>query len=138
MRSLAAAALLACASAHACPDLVVEGAWIRAMPAGATMTAAYATLRNAGKQPLAIDGAVAPDFASAALHRTVVEDGMSRMRHGEPLRLAPGAKAALEPGGWHLMLMGPTRELQAGARVPLALQCGAESTEYTFIVRAPE
>ena len=138
MRIPAAAALLACASAHACPDLVVEDAWIRQSPPGATMTAAYAKLRNAGKQALAIDGALAPNFASAELHRTVIEAGVSRMRHGEPLTLAPGAHAALEPGGWHLMLMGPTRPLRAGDRVPLALQCGTESTEYTFTVRGPE
>lgn len=138
MRILAVAALLACASAHACPDLVVEDAWIRATPPGTTMTAAYAKLRNGGKQALSIDGALAPNFASAELHRTIVEDGVSRMRHGEPLQIAPGAQAALEPGGWHVMLMRPTRPLRAGDRVPLALQCGGEGTEYTFIVRAPE
>lgn len=135
---IAAAALLACTSAHACPDLVVEDAWIRAAPPGSTMTAGYARLRNAGPRPLTVSGAATPGFAAAELHQTVVEDGVSRMRHGEPLRVAPGARAALEPGGWHLMLMGPTRALPAGARVPVALQCGAEATEYVFTVRGPE
>lgn len=138
MRIVAAAALLVSASAHACPGLVVEDAWIRALPPGGTMTAGYAKLRNSGSRPLSVYGAVAPGFAAAELHHTVVEDGVSRMRHGEPLRVAPGAQAALEPGGWHLMLMGPTRPLPAGSRVPVTLQCGAESTEFTFTVRAPE
>jgi len=135
---LAALALLAAHSAQACPGLAVEDAWIRAAPPGAMMTAAYAKLRNDGRQLLRIDGAFSADFAGAELHRTVVENGISRMLHGEPLELAPGARGALEPGGWHLMLMRPTRPLNAGDRVPLALKCGKQAAEFTFTVRAPE
>lgn len=134
-RLLAAAALLLCGPARACPGLQVEDAWIRQAPPGALMTAAYARLRNAGTRLLSIDGAFGADFAAAELHRTVVENGVSRMRHGEPLPLEPGASGALEPGGWHLMLMRPARPLQVGDRVPLALKCGREATEYTFTVR---
>lgn len=135
-RMSAAAALLACGPALACPGLQVDEAWVRATPPGAMMTAAYAKLRNAGTRLLSIDGAFGADFAGAELHRTVVENGISRMRHGEPLQLEPGVSGALEPGGWHLMLMRPARALKAGDRVPLALKCGREATEYTFTVRA--
>jgi periplasmic copper chaperone A len=123
-------------AAQACPGLVVEDAWIRQPPPGATMAAGYARLRNAGAGPLQVDGARGDAFGSVALHRTVVEDGVSRMRHGEPLDLAPGAAAALEPGGWHLMLMRPARELRAGDRVELALTCGGAATPAVFTVRA--
>lgn len=139
MRFLTTAALLlACAGAQACPGLVAEDAWIRAAPPGALMTAAYAKLRNAGSRRLGIGGAFSPDFASAELHQTVVENGIARMRHGATLQLEPGARAALEPGGWHLMLIRPTRPLAPGDRVALAFQCGREATEFTFIVRAAE
>lgn len=100
------------------------------------MTAAYAKLRNGGDRLLRIDGALGADFAGAELHRTLVENGISRMRHGEPLELLPGATAALEPGGWHLMLFRPARPLKAGDRVPLALKCGKAASEFTFTVRA--
>ena len=136
MRTLAAVALLACAPAQGCPGLEIKDAWIREAPPGAMMTAAYARLYNAGQRLLRIDGALGADFAGAALHRSVVENGISRMVHGEPLELTPGASGALEPGGWHLMLMRPVRALKAGDRVPLALKCGREATEYTFIVKA--
>lgn len=135
-RIVATALVLACGPAAACPGLEVESAWIRATPPGAMMTAAYAKLRNAGTRLLSIDGAFGADFAGAELHHSVVENGISRMRHGEPLQLEPGASGALEPGGWHLMLMRPTRPLQAGDRVPLALKCGREAVEVTFTVRA--
>ena len=136
MRLLAAVALLACAPVQACPGLEVKDAWIREAPPGAMMTAAYARLRNGGQRLLRIDGAFGAAFAGAELHRTVVENGISRMVHGEALELAPGASGALEPGGWHLMLLRPARALKAGERVPLALKCGREATEYTFIVKA--
>lgn len=135
MNRLAALALAAALPAHACPGLVVEDAWIRAAPAGATMTAAYARLVNRGREPLVIDGASGDAFAGAELHRTVLENGRYRMTQ-QALTLAPGARAALEPGGWHLMLMRPSRPLAAGDAVLLALTCGKQGREFTFTVRA--
>lgn len=128
-------ALLGAAAAHACPGLQAEDAWIREAPPGAMMTVAYAKLKNAGTKPLRITGGFSKDFAGAELHRTVVENGISRMVGGA-LTLAPGAAAALEPGSWHLMLMKPARELKAGDRVPIALRCGRQATEFTFTVKA--
>lgn len=116
----------------------MEDAWIREAPPGALMTAAYARLRNDGRQLLRIDGALGDAFGSAELHRTIVENGISRMLHGEPLELPPGGRAALEPGGWHLMLFRPARPLKAGDTVPLALKCGKQASEFPFTVRAPQ
>jgi copper(I)-binding protein len=138
MRVLASLLLLAAAPAGACPGLEIDGGWIRAAPPGAMMTAGYARLRNTGDRLLRVDGAFGAGFAGAELHRTVVEDGISRMVHGEALELAPGATAALAPGSWHLMLMRPARPLQAGDRIPLALKCGRDATEATFTVKAAE
>ena len=135
--AVALLALLAIAPAAACPGLMADDAWIREAPPGAAMTAAYARLRNLGEQPLKVDGAASPGFSSVMLHRTVVEKGVSKMRHGQPLEIPAGGSAALEPGGWHLMLMNPAQPLQAGDRVPLSLKCGAESAEFTFVVKAP-
>jgi hypothetical protein len=137
MRPLAAVALLACAPACACPGLEIEGAWIREVPPGAMMTAAYGRLTNRGSQLLVVDGGFSKDFASAELHRTVIENGMFRMV-ADRLELAPGASAALEPGGLHLMLMRPARPLKAGDTLPLAFTCGRQAREFTFTVRAGE
>jgi periplasmic copper chaperone A len=129
-------AVLAGANAHACPGLVAEGAWIREAPPGA-MAAAYAKLTNRGKRPLTLDGARSEAFGGAGLHRTVTVDGMARMREGT-LAIAPGASAALEPGGWHLMLFDPARILKAGDVVALTLTCGQDSSTFPFTVKAPE
>ncbi len=132
-----AAALASTGAAAACPGLAVDDAWIRAAPPGATMTAAYARLSNTGDKTLVVDGARSRDFGGAQLHRTVVEDGVSRMRESR-LEMAPGTRAALEPGGWHLMLFGATRSLTAGERVSLTLTCGKGEQDVPFTVKAFE
>jgi copper(I)-binding protein len=130
------AAVLASTGAGACPNLAVEQAWIREAPPGA-MSVAYARLTNRGKSGLVLDGARSADFGGAGLHRTIVDDGVARMREGT-LAIAPGATALLEPGGWHLMLFDPARPLQAGDTVILALTCGASAREFPFPVKASE
>ena len=128
-------ALLASVPAAACPDLAVTDAWIREAPPGA-MSVAYARLSNRGKRPLVLDGARSEAFGGAGLHRTVLDaSGMSRMRAG-PLEIAPGARAALEPGGWHLMLFDPARILRAGEVVPLTITCGKDERTFPFTVKA--
>jgi len=130
------AAVLASTGAAACPGLAVEHAWIREAPPGA-MSVAYARLTNRGKGALVLDGARSADFGGAGLHRTIVDDGVARMREGT-LAIAPGASALLEPGGWHLMLFDPARPLKAGDTVILALTCGASAREFPFPVKASE
>jgi hypothetical protein len=137
MRRFAAAclALLASARAGACHDLAAEGAWIRETPPG-TMSVAYVRLTNRGQQPLVLDGARSDAFGGAGLHRTEVDaSGMARMREGT-LAIAPGASAALEPGGWHLMLFDPARILAAGDVVQITLTCGKDELTIPFTVKA--
>lgn len=135
-----AAALLALtallpSAALACPGLEIAGGWIRLAPEGAGMTAGYAVLTNTGAKPLEVQGARAAGFSGAELHRSWVENGMHRMSSGA-LALAPGASAALEPGGWHLMLFGPPA-LKAGDRRTVTFECGATSASGLFEIRAP-
>jgi copper(I)-binding protein len=121
----------------ACGDgqLVAADAWIREAPPGAAAMAGYATLRNGTREALRCDAASGPDFGAVELHRTVVENGMSRMERGQVVELAAGGEARLEPGGLHLMLFRPQRELRAGTRTRLTLQCGSRSVSAEFEVR---
>jgi hypothetical protein len=139
MRTFAAAclALLASARAGACHELVATEAWIREAPPGA-MSVAYVKLANRGKQPLVIDGARSEAFGGAGLHRTEIDaSGMARMREGA-LAIAPGASAALEPGGWHLMLYDPAQLLKPGDVVPITLTCGKDELTVPFTVKTPK
>lgn len=120
---LLAALLLAPAAAFAAEaELRFENAWVRPLPPGMGMTAAYGVLRNAGEEPLVLDGFGSPDFAEVGLHRTEVVDGVSRMREVPEVSLAPGASLSLEPGGHHLMLMKPRVPLESDQAVRVTVE----------------
>ena len=108
-------------TAAATGRLEIERAWIRSAPPGAMMQAGYAILRNGGDAPLVISGAHSEDFGDVSLHQTLEENGVERMRALGEVTLAPGASLVFAPGGRHLMLMQPRRELRSGDRVKIHL-----------------
>ena len=132
---LAALVLMASCGAGE-PDLSWEQAWIRPMPPGAGMTAAYGILRNPGRESLAITGFSSKQFADISLHETRVENGVSRMTAIPELRLAPGETLHMKPAGAHLMLMDPGHGLDDPQSVEISVyfQQGEQSRAVTFSV----
>jgi len=122
---------------NAAGRLVVENAWIRAAPPGVGMLAGYATLRNDGDAPLVVIGAETDDFGSASLHQTITRNGVEHMQSLGEVTLEPGQSLQLAPGGGHLMLMGPKRELHDGDVVEMhVLTQAAGTVSARFVVRA--
>ncbi len=118
--------LLGCASAAvaatpACTP-VIEKAWIRAAPPGATALAGYAVVRNPCAAPVVVADASSGDFVMGMIHETLVENGVSRMRHAGSLPLPARGELRFEPGGRHLMLMHPKRQLKLGDKVAVSLK----------------
>jgi periplasmic copper chaperone A len=105
---------------------VLASPWVRAAPPGASMLAGYAVLRNDCGTPVTVVGVESLDFASASIHETIVEDGISRMREVGPIVVPEHGTLVLEPGARHLMLMQPARALAEGdrARARLVLADG--------------
>ena len=101
---------------------VAEQAWIRAAPPGATALAGYAVLRNPCAKPFVVTDVGSPDFAMGMIHETLVDKGISRMRHAKSLSLPARGVLKFEPGGKHMMLMHPRRVLKEGDRVRLVLK----------------
>ena len=104
------------------PTLSVEEPWVKEGPPGARVLAGYMTIRNGSKQTLTIVGVSSPAFAMVEIHRTEVQDGMARMIEQERLDVPASGHVSLQPGGYHLMLMGANRALQEGDTVTLNLQ----------------
>ncbi len=88
------------------PPLQVQQAWVRQVPAGSSMTAAYATIYNPSNQARELVGVEIDSFRDAEIHETREVDGVSRMRPVDKLRIDPGSTLKLEPGGIHIMAMG--------------------------------
>ncbi len=103
------------------PDLTVADPWVREGPPNARVLAGYMVITNPSDRPETIVGASSPAFESIEIHRTVLEAGVARMVEQPRLLVPAGDQLALEPGGYHLMLMGAKRTLRAGDTVTVFL-----------------
>lgn len=117
---IGAVMLAACApETESRPPQVVDP-WIRQAPPGARMMAGYLVLENPGDQPRELVAVSSPDFASIEVHRTEIVDGVARMIPEPDLTVPAGGRVVFEPGGRHLMLHGPARDLSEGDSVALS------------------
>ena len=133
--AFAGLALAACSAGEGI--VAVEDAWIPAAPPGAGVMAGYLTLRNGGAGALRCERASGADFGAIEIHRTLIEDGQSRMLRDQVIEAAPGATASLAPGGMHLMLFRPQRELKPGDTTALTLHCGETNVAASFRIQEP-
>ncbi|MBM1143544.1 copper chaperone PCu(A)C [Alcanivorax sp. ZXX171] len=122
-KCVAGAGLLALAAgATAADDLVVENAWLRAVPPVSPTMAGYFDLRNKGDRSVKLEGAEAEFAGMAMLHGTeTTDDGQRRMVHLGTIRLDPGDRVSFKPGGKHLMLMKLSDVPRAGETVEVCL-----------------
>lgn len=124
----------AVAATPACRPTIVK-AWIRATPPGATAMAGYAIVRNPCAAPFVLKGLRAGDFAMAMIHETQVANGVSQMRQAGSLSVPARGELVFAPGGRHLMLMHPTKNLKVGDRTSLALDfAGGVSVAADFTI----
>ena len=94
--------------------VVVEDAYIRGLPPGQQVTAAFFRLTNQSQQACALLGASTPVSGNAEIHAHSHQNGMMRMRRLEQVVLPVGETVAFKPGGFHLMLFGVQQPLVDG------------------------
>ena len=107
-------------AAPACLPQFQQG-WIRAAPPGTTALAAYGRLRNTCPKAFVLKDVASKDFAMAMVHETRVEKGLSQMRAADELSIPARGQLDFAPGGRHIMLMHPVRELKVGDKVWLEI-----------------
>lgn len=113
--------MIVAATAAAAPTMDVIGGWVREAPPTSQVLAGYMQIINLTDAEFTITGISSPDFDSADLHRTVVEDGVASMLPVPELTIPAAGSVLLEPGGLHLMLFDPARPLVQGDSVTLVL-----------------
>lgn len=128
----------ACAVERDCLPQVRDG-WLRLSPEGMPMLAGFGRVENGCPAPATIVAADSQAFGSVELHETRLADGISRMRAVPELRIAPQDAAEMKPGGLHLMLMRPDRQLEIGDSVDVAFTLADGRTlRGRFEVRGPD
>ncbi|MEP6678781.1 MAG: copper chaperone PCu(A)C, partial [Betaproteobacteria bacterium] len=121
--ALAGALAGGAAAAHdfALKELRVGHPYARATPPGARAGGAYFTVENRGAQDDRLIAVASPVAAAAEIHSMAMEGNVMRMRAAGAIDLPAGARIALQPGGFHVMLLDLKRPLVAGERIPLTL-----------------
>ena len=102
-------------------DVQIQDPYVRAVPPGQRVTAAFFVAVNASTQPRAIVKAQTDTAERAELHEHIHDGGVMRMREVPRVVIPAGGRLAFEPGGYHVMLIGLKRALQPGERIDLTL-----------------
>jgi copper(I)-binding protein len=117
-------ALVACTSSASPPAAAigVEDAWARPSMGMDRAGAVYLVLVNETATADRLVSATSPAAGTVELHETAAgASGMMAMHPVHGIDIAAGERVALEPGGFHVMLIGLTQPLTAGDTVELTL-----------------
>jgi copper(I)-binding protein len=146
--------------APATGGIEISGAWVRPSPQmdmsqptptmamggdhggmdmGGVNSAAYMVIRNGSAQEDKLLSAAGDVAKTIELHTVENKDGVMQMRPVEGgIPVPANGQAELKPGGYHVMLIGLTRELKPGDTVKLTLTFEKAGTrEVTAEVREP-
>jgi periplasmic copper chaperone A len=99
----------------------VDEAWVRYLPGGVP-AAGYFLLRNDADKAVELTGASSPAFGEVMLHQSVQSGGLARMRDVHAVSVPAGGAVNFTPGGYHLMLMAPSRKIVRGDKIPITLK----------------
>ena len=118
MKRLAIAATLA-VSLHAAAGVTVKDAWVRGTVPSQSTSGAFLTITSTEDAKLV---AISTPIAGVAeIHKTENHGGMMHMEEVKALALPANKAVALQPGGYHVMLMELKGAVKPGAKVPLKL-----------------
>lgn len=102
--------------------LTIDHPWARPTPGGSKLAAFYLKLVNKSKEDDTLLSATSDIGSKIEIHETAMTDGVAKMRRVDGgLPVSANSTVALEPAGLHLMVMGLTRSLKEGDRIPLTL-----------------
>ena len=135
--ALLAAAPLSQAHEYKLGQLEIGHPYARATVPGQPAAGAYVSIENKGSAPDRLVGVSSPVAKSGEIHTMAMEGNVMKMREVEGgLEVKPGQKITMQPGnGYHIMLMGLSKPLQAGDKVPATLTFEkAGKVEVTFNV----
>ena len=117
--SIAAPLVLTAKLAHA--QLMVVDGYVRGLPPGQSVTAAFMTLRNPANREHVVTRASTSVAEKVEFHQHSHEGGMMRMRQVPALHIPAGGELHLAPGHLHLMLIGLRQVLGEGDTVAIEL-----------------
>lgn len=115
-----------CIGAHAHEyiqgGLTIGHPWARPTAENARNGAAYLSVKNSGKDADRLVSAKSPAADATELHEIIRDGDVLRMREmAQGIAIAPKQTVTLEPGGYHVMLLGLKQRLEIGKSIPVTL-----------------
>ena len=129
LKRTAAAFTLLCLSAFAQAEITVENPYVRAVPPGQMISAAFMQLNNSGSEQVALISASSSIAKNVELHNHINADGVMKMRQVDKISITANGTASLQPGGYHIMLIGLNQDLTEGQEIDLKLQFSDNSEQ---------
>ena len=83
--------------------------------------AIFMTLVNQGRESDRLVGVQADVAATVEIHQTTMEGEVMRMQQVSSIEVPARGQVELKPGGYHIMLIGLRRNLEAGDRFEVTL-----------------
>ena len=106
-------------SLHVSAQTVVDDAWVRATVAGQPSTGAFMHITSSTDSKLVeVRSAVAK---TVQIHESKMQNDVMSMQPVTSLALPAGKSVAIEPEGYHVMLIDLVNQVKAGDQVPLTL-----------------
>jgi len=114
--------LAACggSSLTSAPKVTVTGARTP-LPASPDVGAVYLTIKNDSSQPDELLSVTSTVAAETMVHHDVTTGNTETMIPAGPITIGPGKTLVLQPGGYHVMLMGLNRRLVVGEVIQVTL-----------------
>lgn len=110
-------------------DLQVVDGYVRGLPPGQTVTAAFMTLSNDGAQAISVISVESDSAALAEIHAHVHSQGMMRMEKVSSITVPANGHFILAPGEHHLMLIDLHKPLLPTELVSITLSLSDGSTQ---------
>jgi copper(I)-binding protein len=109
------------AAGTAAEAVKVTGAYARAVPPGQPNSASFLILTNGSDTDHRLVDAESPAAKVVELHTHINDNGMMKMRRVDGIDIPAGKETRLQPGGYHIMLIGLQRDLKPGEEIQLTL-----------------
>lgn len=85
-------------------------------------SASFMTLNNSEAKAVALVAGNSSAAKVVELHNHINEDGVMKMRQVEQIEIPASGTVTLQPGGYHVMLIGLNKDLMEGDNIDLNLE----------------
>jgi hypothetical protein len=108
-------------AATAADSVKVENPYARAIPPGQPNSASFMTLVNTSDIDHSLKSASSPVAATVELHTHTNNNGVMEMRQVPQIDVPAKGRVELQPGGFHIMLIGLKQDMKVGEKAALTL-----------------